>query len=55
MIEVLKPGLETSIQDLPGRIGYWEQGFPPSAFSGRAGLCGTKASPVSGSARLVRI
>ncbi|MBX6321879.1 MAG: biotin-dependent carboxyltransferase [Rhodospirillaceae bacterium] len=30
MIEVLKPGLETSIQDLPGRIGYWEQGFPPS-------------------------
>jgi urea carboxylase len=30
MIEVLAPGLETSIQDLPGRIGYWEQGFPPS-------------------------
>jgi 5-oxoprolinase (ATP-hydrolysing) subunit C len=30
MIEVLKPGLETSIQDLPGRIGFWEQGFPPS-------------------------
>ena len=30
MFEVLKPGLETSIQELPGRIGYWEQGFPPS-------------------------
>jgi urea carboxylase len=30
MIEVVKPGLETTIQDLPGRIGYWEQGFPPS-------------------------
>jgi urea carboxylase len=30
VIEVLKPGLETSVQDLPGRIGYWEQGFPPS-------------------------
>ena len=30
MIEVIKPGLETSVQDLPGRIGYWEQGFPPS-------------------------
>jgi urea carboxylase len=30
MISVLKPGLETSVQDWPGRIGYWEQGFPPS-------------------------
>lgn len=30
MIEVIKPGLETSIQDLPGRIGFWSQGFPPS-------------------------
>jgi biotin-dependent carboxylase-like uncharacterized protein len=30
MFEVLKPGLETSVQDLPGRIGFWEQGFPPS-------------------------
>lgn len=30
MIEVIKPGLETSIQDYPGRIGYWNQGFPPS-------------------------
>ncbi|MBM3483627.1 MAG: biotin-dependent carboxyltransferase [Alphaproteobacteria bacterium] len=30
MLEILKPGLETSIQDYPGRIGYWNQGFPPS-------------------------
>ncbi len=30
MFEVLKPGLETCVQELPGRIGYWEQGFPPS-------------------------
>ena len=30
MIEVLKAGLETSIQDWPGRHGYWNQGFPPS-------------------------
>ncbi len=30
MIRVLKAGLETSIQDYPGRIGYWNQGFPPS-------------------------
>jgi biotin-dependent carboxylase-like uncharacterized protein len=30
MIEVIKAGLETSIQDYPGRIGYCDQGFPPS-------------------------
>ncbi len=30
MIEVIKPGLETAVQDYPGRIGYWAQGFPPS-------------------------
>lgn len=30
MIEVIHPGLETSVQDYPGRIGYWNQGFPPS-------------------------
>lgn len=30
MIEVIKPGLETTIQDYPGRIGFWNQGFPPS-------------------------
>lgn len=29
-ITVIKPGLETTVQELPGRIGYWEQGFPPS-------------------------
>jgi allophanate hydrolase subunit 2 len=28
MLEVIKPGLETSVQDYPGRIGYWNQGFP---------------------------
>lgn len=30
MLEVIKPGLETSVQDWPGRIGFWNQGFPPS-------------------------
>ncbi|MDA7948533.1 MAG: biotin-dependent carboxyltransferase family protein [Hyphomicrobiaceae bacterium] len=30
MIEVVQAGLETSVQDFPGRIGYLEQGFPPS-------------------------
>ncbi|MCB8881304.1 biotin-dependent carboxyltransferase [Acidisoma cellulosilytica] len=28
--EVVEPGLETCVQELPGRIGHWEQGFPPS-------------------------
>lgn len=30
MIEVVRPGLETSVQDWPGRHGYWNQGFPVS-------------------------
>jgi urea carboxylase len=30
MLEVIKAGLETCVQDYPGRIGYWNQGFPPS-------------------------
>lgn len=30
MFEVINAGLETSVQDYPGRIGYWNQGFPPS-------------------------
>ena len=30
MIEVLKKGLETSVQDYPGRVGFLNQGFPPS-------------------------
>ena len=30
MIDVIKPGLETGVQDFPGRYGFWEQGFPPS-------------------------
>lgn len=30
MLEVVKPGLETAVQDWPGRLGYWNQGFPPS-------------------------
>jgi biotin-dependent carboxylase-like uncharacterized protein len=30
VFEVISAGLETSVQELPGRIGFWEQGFPPS-------------------------
>ena len=29
-LEIVKAGLETSVQDFPGRWGHWEQGFPPS-------------------------
>ncbi len=29
-IEVLKGGVETTVQDYPGRLGYWDIGIPPS-------------------------
>ncbi|HEX4506390.1 MAG TPA: urea carboxylase [Alphaproteobacteria bacterium] len=29
-VEVLVPGTQTTIQDYPGRIGYWHVGVPPS-------------------------
>ncbi len=29
-IDVLAPGTQTTIQDFPGRIGYWAVGIPPS-------------------------
>ncbi|MFK7160337.1 urea carboxylase [Marinospirillum sp. MEB164] len=29
-VEVLMPGTYTSVQDLPGRLGYWDIGVPPS-------------------------
>ncbi|VVE33572.1 urea carboxylase [Pandoraea horticolens] len=29
-IEVLEPGTYTTIQDYPGRVGYWNVGVPPS-------------------------
>ena len=30
MLEVINQGLEPSVQDYPGRVGYLNQGFPPS-------------------------
>jgi 5-oxoprolinase (ATP-hydrolysing) subunit C len=30
VIEVITAGLETTIQDYPGRVGYWNIGIPPS-------------------------
>jgi urea carboxylase len=29
-IEVLEPGTHTTVQDYPGRLGYWDVGIPPS-------------------------
>ncbi|MDF0678026.1 MAG: hypothetical protein P0107_02790 [Nitrosomonas sp.] len=29
-IDVLVPGIQTTIQDYPGRRGYWNIGVPPS-------------------------
>ncbi|WP_332742325.1 5-oxoprolinase/urea amidolyase family protein [Hydrogenophaga sp.] len=29
-IDVLEPGVQTSVQDWPGRQGYWDVGVPPS-------------------------
>ncbi len=29
-IEIMSPGTLTSVQDYPGRIGYWDVGVPPS-------------------------
>ncbi|MDQ3186985.1 MAG: urea carboxylase [Pseudomonadota bacterium] len=29
-IDVLTPGVQTTVQDYPGRIGYWNIGVPPS-------------------------
>lgn len=29
-IDVVEPGTHTTIQDYPGRVGYWEIGVPPS-------------------------
>ncbi len=29
-IDVLAPGAQSSLQELPGRLGYWHVGVPPS-------------------------
>lgn len=30
LVEVLAPGTQTTVQDWPGRLGFWEAGVPPS-------------------------
>jgi urea carboxylase len=29
-VDVLEPGVQTTVQDWPGRVGYWDIGVPPS-------------------------
>ncbi len=29
-LEIVKPGLQTTVQDFPGRVGFWRFGIPPS-------------------------
>ncbi|MES1980911.1 MAG: urea carboxylase [Pseudomonadota bacterium] len=29
-VDVLEPGVQTTVQDYPGRVGYWNVGVPPS-------------------------
>jgi allophanate hydrolase subunit 2 len=40
MIEVIKSGLETSVQDYPGRIGYWPYAAQTCSRSSMGSLCG---------------
>ncbi len=34
-ITVHRPGMLTTVQDFPGRTGYWHVGVPPSGADGR--------------------
>ncbi len=42
-ITVVKPGIQTTVQDYPGRIGFWNVGVPPSGpMDNRAFLLGNQ-------------
>ena len=49
-IDVIEPGTQTTVQDYPGRLGYWHVGVPPSgpmdalAFRAANGLVGNPES-----------
>ena len=34
-IEVVRPGMSTTVQDWPGRVGYWHVGVPADGPDGR--------------------
>lgn len=38
-VEVIVPGLQTSLQDYPGRIGYWNVGVSPSGAMDAYSMC----------------
>jgi len=38
-IEILAPGTQTTIQDWPGRVGYWAVGVPPSGPMDSLSFC----------------
>jgi urea carboxylase len=38
-IEVLTPGVQTRLQDYPGRLGYWQIGVPPSGPMDALAFC----------------
>ena len=56
-IEVLQPGTHTTVQDFPGRVGYWDIGVPPSgpmddlAFRLANRLVGNDEAPRGSSSR----
>ncbi len=43
VVEVDRPGMLTTVQDLPGRTGLWEVGVPPSGPMDRAALARANA------------
>ncbi|GGG09016.1 urea amidolyase [Rhodococcoides trifolii] len=58
-MDVLRPGMMTTVQDWPGRVGYWQVGVPPSgpmddvsfrlanvAVGNAEGACGLEATVV---------
>lgn len=34
-VEVVEPGPGTTVQDYPGRVGYWQVGIPPVRSNGQ--------------------
>ncbi|CAN8063725.1 unnamed protein product [Agarophyton chilense] len=52
-LEVVKPGLQSSLQDYPGRVGYWHIGVSPSGPMDAYAMCTANAlvgNPISATA-----
>jgi len=50
-VEVLAPGTQTTVQDLPGRLGLWGVGVPPSGAWDDLGNFVVEMESVSGESR----